>query len=420
MTKPVLLLRSVVAKASRVSLSMAGTLAIAGSNFLLSLVLIPLLAPADYGFFIFGQVLTAFSYSIVNAMGGTPLSISLNRGTPDWQPEYLAIMKVDAILSVLAGLVAVGSGFLFGMPLPVTLFMGLFTFAAALRWGFRCAEFARHRVKSTGISDLIYACVVITGCAIMHVQYLGDTLLVASITVATAASLSAAYLWLTLEKVGGRSRLSHYGRVWRGQSRWALLGVITTEMTSNGHAYLVTFMAGPQAFAPIAVAALFWRPLTVVLPSLMLIERPIMARQLAKGDVEGARGTARSFLRLVLTILAGNVVLAVAVSLIFHDKVVNLPYEPSTLYVACGLWFIVVLIQSMRIPASSLIQAAGQFKPLAKTSLIAAPVTMMVAAGIIYMISPIASIVGIIAGEVVMTTLVFRLTRRTSLLAQAA
>ncbi len=420
MTKPVLLLRSVAAKASRVSLSMAGTLAIAGSNFLLSLVLIPLLVPADYGFFIFGQVLTAFSYSIVNAMGGTPLSITLNKGTPDWQPEYLAIMKVDAILSVLAGLIAIGSGFVFGMPLPVTLFMGLFTFAAALRWGFRCAEFARHRVKTTGLSDVIYACVVVTGCVVMYFGNLADTLLAASITVATAASLSAIYLWLSLEKVGGRGRLSHYAEVWKGQSRWALLGVVTTEMTSNGHAYLVTFMAGPQAFAPIAVAALFWRPLTVVLPSLMLIERPIMARQLAKEDVDGARATARSFLRIVLTILAGNVVLAVAVALVFHDKVASLPYEASTLYTACSLWFIVVLIQSMRIPASSLIQAARQFKPLAQTSLIAAPVTMLVAAGIIYAVSPIASIVGIIAGEVVMTALVFRLTRRKQLFDQPA
>lgn len=69
----------------------------------------------------------------------------------------------------------------------------------------------------------------------------------------------------------------------------------------------------------------------------------------------------------------------------------------------------------MRIPASSLIQAARQFKPLAQTSLIAAPVTMMIAAVIIYTVSPIASIVGIIAGEVVMTALVFRLTRQKQL-----
>ena len=120
----------------------------------------------------------------------------------------------------------------------------------------------------------------------------------------------------------------------------------------------------------------------------------------------------------MLTVLTGNVLLVAALAFFYHDKVKSLPYEASTLYLAGGLWFVVIFLQSLRIPAGTLIQAAKKFRELAKTSLIAAPVTMLVAAIIIHFVNPVASILGIIAGELVMTSLVFRLSRRDDMLVE--
>ncbi|KAK0339369.1 hypothetical protein LTR94_034809, partial [Friedmanniomyces endolithicus] len=51
-----------------------------------------------------------------------------------------------------------------------------------------------------------------------------------------------------------------YLTIWRDHARWALFGVATTEATANAHAYCVTALMGPDAFAPIAAGALAIRP----------------------------------------------------------------------------------------------------------------------------------------------------------------
>ena len=74
---------------------------------------------------------------------------------------------------------------------------------------------------------------------------------------------------------------------WRDLARWAVIGVVLTEFTANAHAYIVTFVAGPKAFALLAVGALVMRPASLVLSSLPDIERPRMAQKIGAGDIAG-------------------------------------------------------------------------------------------------------------------------------------
>ena len=53
-------------------------------------------------------------------------------------------------------------------------------------------------------------------------------------------------------------------QMWREMSGWAVLGVILSEATANAHAYLVTFISGPHAFAVLPVGTLLMRPVSLV------------------------------------------------------------------------------------------------------------------------------------------------------------
>ena len=100
--------------------------------------------------------------------------------------------------------------------------------------------------------------------------------------------------------------LRDYRRVWMEMTRWSALGVVTSEMTINAHAYLVTFICGPQAFALIAVGALFTRPFLLVLATLPDREAPAMARLIAGGELKRAMRGAREFVLVLGLIWLGN------------------------------------------------------------------------------------------------------------------
>ena len=70
--------------------------------------------------------------------------------------------------------------------------------------------------------------------------------------------------------------------IWQEFARWAVFGVVLTEFTANAHAYLVTFISGPKAFAVLALGSLLMRPASLVLSALPDIERPRMARKIGQ------------------------------------------------------------------------------------------------------------------------------------------
>src|SRR6185437_8170060 len=88
------------------------------------------------------------------------------------------------------------------------------------------------------------------------------------------------------------------------------LGVVFTEVTVNAHAYLVTFFAGPGAFALLALGTLLMRPISLVQSALPDLERPAMTRIAAAGDLKALVRVEREFLAALLAVWLGTVALA--------------------------------------------------------------------------------------------------------------
>lgn len=189
---------------------------------------------------------------------------------------------------------------------------------------------------------------------------------------------------------------------------WSLSGVLTTEATGSAHAYIVTLVSGPTSFAPIAASALLIRPVTLAMNALTDFERPQMARQLGKGDKEGAAGSMRA-LRLAL-IGVWAVCALIGLALMRYAPLALFParYEMGVLAVGVALWLAISGLRSLRTPDSVLLQAAGQFRPLAHASFWSCGISVMAVWGLLETMGPVWSLLGILAGEAVAAMIVWR------------
>jgi len=133
----------------------------------------------------------------------------------------------------------------------LALFGGVFVF----RWFARCFAYVDGRMGAAIGSDLTYSLVLIgslaTAAAFHGVSFaLGSEILLAS---ALAALLPFGLPFFRGQAAALRGGLRGYRAIFRDITRWSLTGMVFTELTINAHAYLVTLLSGPAAFAlPVA------------------------------------------------------------------------------------------------------------------------------------------------------------------------
>src|SRR3546814_21018525 len=124
----------------------------------------------------------------------------------------------------------------------------------------------------------------------------------------------------------------------------------STEVTSNSHSYIVTLLAGPTAFAPIAVGMLFFRPVNVCITALTQLERPRMTRAVARGDHDAAIRSERVFMAaLVMLWLATCAVAAIALYA-FPGLILKPTLDHRPVMIAVGLCALPPLVQCVPPP----------------------------------------------------------------------
>lgn len=390
------------------AVSAFGPFAVAGGTFLVTLLLLNALPAAEFGVFAFLLVVTNLGSSLSNALVGAPLAV-LASG-PDRAGQD-AVLTVGTGLALLVGLAAAGCALLLGAS-DAAVPAGLFGTASTLRWNRRGVAFAELRPDLALRSDLGYA-VGLIGPALL-VLFIDDALGLVMWGLALAGLIGWA---VALPPSGARTALtlSGYGAVWRDKSRWTLLGVVTTDATANAHAYLVTAIAGPAAFALMAAAMLPFRPVGVMSSALVQYERPRLARAIAAGSLELARAKAAGLRRALLATWSAGSLIALLLllpgtglsGLIFPPE-----YDPIGLALASLMWCSVWLLRALREAPSALLQGAGAFRPLALASCVSALVSVLGVLGLLLISDPITSMFGLIAAEVVFMLVALRLASR--------
>jgi O-antigen/teichoic acid export membrane protein len=403
------------AKLARYALITIGPAANAGSQFVLSLQTLHHLDPTSFGEFSFLLVASVFSWSVWSALFCAPLPVLMAQGA-----QELRSATLRCVFSA-SGAAAVGAGAVFwllelslGVAGWAAVVFALYACFALLRWYARQYAYVTGAPMRTLASDLVYGVVLLMGVAAMSITR-ADSLQAPflALLVAAAASLlpfGRSYFARQFLEFSPRD-IPRYAEVWRRHSSWSLIGVATTEATANAHAYMVTFLLGPSAFAPLSASALLIRPIGVVMTALGDFERPRMAKLIHAGEEDDAAQLMLPF-RLALagtwlcTALAALALMLYAPRLIFPAR-----YATDYLAEAAAIWMIVAAVRVARTPESVMLQAAGRFRPLALASVYSSVVSVALVAALLFSSGALFSLFGILIGETVFAIWIRRLAR---------
>lgn len=371
------------------------------------------LGTAAIGTLAFLLVIIQFGYSLSNALVSTPYTIAVNQTDDADRTSFDFFFPVNLLLAASQGAICAVIAWITASPAAALLF-GLAGTLSLIRWFGRSNAYAHHSPARAARSDLAYAGTIIVGLLVAtrtgaDLAGIGGMLVAASLIGMLPFGL--AYLRRHFAMTPGRA-LSAYRPVWRDQSAWTLVGVLSTEATSNSHSYIVTLLAGPTAFAPIAVGMLFFRPVNVCITALTQLERPRMTRAVARGDHDAAIKSERVFMAALVMLWLATCVVAALALYAFPGVVLKPTLDPQLVMTAVGLCALLSLVQCVQTPMSVMTQARRAFRPLAAQSMRSCGVGIAAVTLLLFATAPVFSIAGVVLSQMVMMLGIWQLDRK--------
>jgi hypothetical protein len=383
------------------------------SHLLVQIFSIHHLQTAAIGTLAFLLVIIQFGYSLSNALVSTPYTIAVNQGEEGDARGFDFFFPVNLMLALSQGLICAAIAWITASPVAALAF-GMAGTLSLIRWFGRSNAYAHHAPARAARSDLAYAGTILAGLLIAmrtgaDMSAIGGMLVAASLVGLLPFGL--AYIKRHFAMAPAHA-LKNYRPVWKEQSAWTLVGVLSTEATSNSHSYIVTLLAGPTAFAPIAVGMLFFRPVNVCITALTQLERPRMTRAVAKGDHGAAIKSERIFMAaLVMLWLATCVVAAIALYF-FPGVILKSTLDHRLVMIAVGLCALLSLVQCIQTPMSVMTQARKAFRPLAAQSMRSCVVGVVAVSMLVLGTAPVFSIGGVVLSQLVMMLGIWQLDRQ--------
>lgn len=391
-----------------------GPVGVSAANFLATLAALHALSSREFGQFSFAIVVVGFCTSLTNGLLGSPLSSIAHVPAQTLRAELQTYFKASLIFAVLLGGAVLATLLGIATAPPAALLFGAYGSVMSLRLVARTYSYASNRVASVVISDSAYFLTLLAGAGALAASAKAGLFAVATIfALASSCSLLLfgpallGLFWQSLRHGVVRA----YGRVWRDMTRWSVLGVVTSEMTINAHAYLVTFIAGSRAFALIAVGALFTRPFLLVLTALPDREGPALARLIADGQMRQALRSAKEFALVIAGLWVANQFLAGAVFAWFPGLIAKKGYDLGDVAVVVAIWAVITAVRGARSADCLLLISAREFRALGQASVVSSAVAMSATLALLLLAGPVPSLLGILAGDLALWQAVRRSVR---------
>jgi O-antigen/teichoic acid export membrane protein len=396
-------------------MSSFGPITISGAHFFASILFLRAFSRDEFGLFAFLFVIVPLCLSISGALVGASMARVVVRPNILRDAELSTHLKVNLLFSAGASACVCALLLLSHCAAGTALMFGVYAGLMTLRWSGRNLAYAFGTPARVAVSDLAYASVLIAGLGILYAAHGFEAYRVALVLLTAAsfglAALGVNFLRCLLRSARSGSLLA-FGKIWRDLARWSVLGVFLTELTANAHVYLVTFAFGAASFALLAVGSLLMRPVVLLLSALPDLERPEMARRLAVNDALGALRSVKEFRTAAGAIWLATIFLAGAVLMWFPHLVLKHGYDVGQVLTVLAFWGAITAVRVARTPESVLLQAAGEFRSLARASGWSSVVSLVATVLLMLAFGPIAALGGILVGEIVMASRIFALSRR--------
>lgn len=408
-------LPALVSLVLRYAFNTMGPVSIAGAHFFSALIFLRFLPQAQFGLFSFAFIVVPFALSMTGALFGAALVTSANGKQPMTSSELAAYMKASFVFAILAAVVIFGL-MIAGTASPaLAAILAVYGALMTIRWFGRCHAYALHEMPRAITSDFLYSGILVSGLLVLiAIGHLTATTVGATLVLCSGcAILGFGPNFLRVQASALREgSLRAFLPIWRDLARWSLLGVVSTELTANAHAYLVTLISGPKSFALLAVGSLFMRPVSLVMTALPDAERAVMARAMSSGKFGQVVRAVFNFRVASFTVLAGALLLAAIIMIWFPEFILKRGYAESSVVAVLCIWVAINAVRAMRTPESVMLQAAGEFKPLAGASVRSSVVSLAATSILLFAFGPIVSLGGVLLGDLVMSERIFALGRK--------
>ncbi|MFT7532338.1 MAG: O-antigen/teichoic acid export membrane protein [Gammaproteobacteria bacterium] len=400
---------------SRFIMASGGAAGVSLANFLLALLLLSQVSPKLFGIYGFVHVLIGLGYGVSNAIFGSPLTVALNRvnqtttglaqGYITWS-FYFGLFSAAFIAAIIIG---------FGESALTAAVFSLASLLMINRWFWRSYAHAHRQPNQVVTSDCFYTAATLAGAAILLIS---DTVSITNVTLlqAVGAGLGIIPLCRGAINLSGEMFVAANNTLFfsgfREHGRFALIGVISTEFTANAHVYLVTFLLGPSAYAPLAASVLFFRPVNLVMISLSQLEKPRLAIMLRDHKISDMLRAVSFFRSVIVAVWVGNLVVAFLVAIYFLDIFISPDHNSEIIKQALVFWSVIMGFRVLRNPKSALLQANGDFKALARLMIFVACLTIPLVFIFILSLGSVWSLAGVLGGELLALVLIAQLYER--------
>ena len=398
---------------SRYALSVGAQALVSGFHFGLNLFLLRVISPYDYGIFAYAFVLALFAAAINNALISTPLTVytPVLKNPEEREQQEAMFSSLNLLLFFILLLTGIVYVWWSELTPSVTLAVTVFVAFYSARQYSRSFGYARLRPLVTATGDLTY---VITGIIIFAAlagsrgELTGSQALLAL----AAANLVAMLVerirlhglnrrWLTL------TSLKSYSLIWL-QSRWALVGALTTLFLGQAHSLIITGSTGPGSYAPLAAGFVLFGPVRVALMTWQNMVKPELAMALADHQGDAVE---KQILRT--SVLMGAAVIVLAGLLWFawpwiHSLLYAKQYADSPMQFIVAMWAIITFFAAIYNAPSAALQAMRDFRILAMSSVYGAVISGVLVILTLHYLTPEYTLFGILAAEFFMAVYLTR------------
>ena len=374
------------------TIAAADQLSLSLFNFVLNIVLLRLLAPAQFGVVSLWSAVSQLSIGVQNAAIGMPLSVHVPATSDEAAgrrlEDALGTINLGLVLLSVAAVVAV-NGLTDAEWTPptfaVAIAIPLFIATNLYREFYRSAAFGRRDMLMLILIDGPYLAVTAACLVVMLVwpERFGG-LFEAFLALSAGCVVSQ----LCLSRRLARRPLHLFRRGWTqtyrsilGEVWWSLVGVIATFVVGRCYIYLATALAGLTALAAINAVGILFRPVSVLMTAWGRLALPHLAEAWARADTGAFR---RDLLRALGVALAGSIAWAVVLWLAWSviERTLLAGKYPEG-YRLLLPWALCSTLAVQEYIVGIALNAAREFRFLAYTQMLGGVVAMSATAGLI-------------------------------------
>ena len=362
------------------------------------------LPASEFGVFSFVLVIVPFCMSLIAALLVLPVNSALGEPLEARARIEAACLKMNLFLTLLAGIAVFGFLTAAHAPMVPALLLAGFGAALTMRWFARCLAFVKGRSGTAIGSDLAYAGTLMAGLGAMLFGHHVTLLLGACLLLAAALAGLLPFGCTVLPRPVRGHRARPAPRLSRHLPRSHAL-VADRRHPDRNHRQCAC-LSGDLHFRPGPLRAsgggqILMRPASLVQSALPDLERPRLTRAIAARDDVKLTRMLREFRFALVAVWLATAALAAAILIWEPHLLLKKGYAQSDVLLVTLITAAIMLVRSFRTPPATFMQAAGAFKALVGIGVTTSVISVTLTLGLLLTLGPIASLCGILAGEIV-------------------